>query len=100
MEICLIITYLLNIIDYLFTLYWVRKFGIEIEGNPIGKWMFKKKLTWLFKIVVVGILLGLLAVYIYFNPAAIWIAYIPLVVYIGIIIYHVGILLKILSKKY
>jgi hypothetical protein len=42
-----IISYLLNIIDYLFTAYWVHKFGIEIEieANPIGRWMFENNLS-------------------------------------------------------
>lgn len=25
------------VLDILFTLYWVEKYGIEIEGNPFGK---------------------------------------------------------------
>lgn len=37
----LLITYLLNIIDYLFTAHWVRSYGLEIEANPIGRWMLE-----------------------------------------------------------
>lgn len=91
----LIITYLLNILDYLFTLYWVRKFGIEIEGNPIGRWMFSHNIAWLFKIVLNGVLLGIVGWYVHLHPESSWIAWICLCVYGVIVLYHIGLLLYI-----
>ena len=88
----LIITYILNIIDYLFTLYWVRKFGIEIEGNPIGRWMFSHNIAWLFKIVIVGGIFAVLGVFIHRHPKSAYLAYIPLIVYALVVIYHIIIL--------
>ena len=89
----LIITYLLNIIDYLFTLYWVRKYGIEIEGNPIGRWMFSNNIAWLFKIVLNGVLLGAVGWYVHLRPERGWIAWICLCVYGVIVLYHIGLYL-------
>lgn len=89
MKLCLIIAYILNIIDYIFTAHWVRKYGIEIEANPIGRWMFEKKIAWLFKIIIVGALLALIARY----ATAAWIAYIPLAVYSIIVLYHIALFL-------
>ena len=91
----LIITYLLNIIDYLFTLYWVRKYGIEIEGNPIGRWMFSNNVAWLFKIVIIGVLLGVVGYYVHRHPEDAYLAWICLIVYGLITLYHIALFLII-----
>lgn len=91
----LITAYLLNIIDYIFTAYWVRKFGIEIEGNPIGRWMFENNVAWVYKIFIVGGLFAVLGVCIRKCPKAAWMAFIPLVVYALIVIYHIFIFIYI-----
>lgn len=84
----LIIAYLLNIIDYLFTRHWVSLYGISIEGNPLGRWMYENDLVGIVKIFIVGGLMALLGVCIRLQPKAKWVAYIPLVVYGLIDIYH------------
>lgn len=84
----LFIAYLLNIIDYLFTSHWVNLYGINIEGNPLGRWMFENNLAFPCKFILVPILLALLGVCISKHPQAKWVAYIPLVVYGLIDIYH------------
>ena len=95
MTICLIIAYLLNIIDYLFTAYWVHKFGIEIEANPIGRWMFENNVAWVYKIFIVGGLFALIGYFIHREPKAAWVAFIPFVVYALIVIYHIVIAVKL-----
>jgi hypothetical protein len=85
----LILTYLLNILDYLFTLYWVRKFGIEIEGNPIGRWMFSHNIAWLFKIVLNGGLLWAVGYYVRNHPEDAYLAWICLIAYAIIVAYHI-----------
>lgn len=84
----LLIAYALNIIDYLFTRHWVNLYGIDIEGNPIGRWLFENNLAFSCKFILVPILLALLGVCIAKHPQAKWVAYIPLVVYGLIDIYH------------
>lgn len=54
MAIRLILTYMLNIIDLIATMLLVKRFGLEIEGNPVGKWLIETNLVWLVKIVIVG----------------------------------------------
>ncbi len=93
----LIIAYALNVIDYLFTAYWVRTYGIEIEGNPLARWMFSHNIAWAVKILAVGGLLALLGYIFKRYPKYAWVAYIPLTVYAGIVIYHI-ILAVILSR--
>lgn len=89
--ISLIITYILNIIDYIFTAYWISEYGIEIEANPIALWMFDHNVAWVFKILIVGGLLAVLGYLLHRNPKAAWVAYIPLTVYGSIVLYHIGI---------
>jgi hypothetical protein len=92
----LITAYLLNIIDYIFTAYWVYKFGLEIEANPIGRWMFENSVAWVYKIFIVGGAFAVLGYFIKREPKYAWVAFIPLVVYALIVIYHIVILLKII----
>lgn len=85
----LLIAYILNIIDYLFTAHWVNKFGIDIEINPIGRWMFNHNVAWVFKILIVGGLFAVLGYFINRFPKYAWTAFIPLVVYGGLTLYHI-----------
>ena len=60
MKVKLIVIYTLNIIDLIATMLLVKRFGLEIEGNPIGKWLIETNLVLFVKIVIVGAaLLGL-----------------------------------------
>jgi hypothetical protein len=93
----LLIAYLLNIIDYLFTSYWVNLYGIDIEGNPIGRWMFENDKAFFVKFVIVPIFLAILGWCIKKRPKAKWVAYIPLAVYGLIVCYHIFIYFNIRS---
>lgn len=85
----LITAYALNIIDYIFTAYWVHKFGIEIEANPIGRWMFENNVAWVYKIFIVGGLFALIGYFIHREPKAVISAKILLTVFVIIFVYHI-----------
>ena len=85
----LIITYILNVIDYIFTSHWINLFGLSAEANPIGRWMFEHNVVWVFKIFVVGFFLALIGVLIKNRPRYAWIPFIPLLVYGVIVLYHI-----------
>lgn len=91
----LIIAYILNIADYIFTARWIRKFGVEIEANPLARWMFTHNVAWVFKILIVGGLFAVLGYCIFKHPKAAWIGYIPLGVYALLTIYHIFLCIKI-----
>lgn len=55
MKVKLIVIYMLNIIDLIATMLLVKRFGIQIEGNPIGTWLIETNLVWFVKIVEVGV---------------------------------------------
>ena len=84
----LIIAYLLNIIDYLFTSHWVNLYGLSVEGNPFGKWLFEYNVAGVFKIGVAGVLFAILAQILNENPQYNFVGYILLTVYALIDIYH------------
>ena len=87
MKVKLIVIYTLNIIDLIATMLLIKRFGIQIEGNPIGKWLIETNLVWFVKVVIVGVaLLGL------YKLQGIKIAHtastVILVVYSILVIYH------------
>ena len=57
MKVRLAITYIFNLIDLIATMYLVSLFGLSVEGNPIGRWLIRTNLVYLFKIGLVGGLL-------------------------------------------
>lgn len=90
-----ITTYILSLLDLFFTLYFTKKYGIDIEANPIGRFMLQK--TWLaavVKVFIVGI--AILSLYIFreYKLARIGII-ICLTVYSLLLIYHITIIFAI-----
>ena len=95
MKIRLIIAYLLNIFDLAMTSHWVNKFGIGIEGNPIGRWLYQHHLIVPYKVFGAGI--ALIALYwgIKKHPKWDWISWVILAVYGILAIYHIFIVIKV-----
>lgn len=85
----LIITYILNIIDYIFTSHWINLYGLSAEANPIGRWMFEHNVVWVFKIFVVGAIFVVIGYLIDRHRKYLWISFIPLVVYGFVVMYHI-----------
>lgn len=87
-----IIAYLLNIIDYIFTDHWVRKFGIKIEANPIGRWLYETGAVYAVKVVGVGLLLLVLYHALKAKTSWGWVSWLPLVAYSALALYHIFII--------
>ena len=84
-----IITYAMNVFDMICTKYLVKQYGIEIEGNPIGKLMLKSNIaTVIIKAVSMAAVLFVLY-YFKYNIALIVI----FAVYCALTIYHIFILI-------
>lgn len=84
----LLIAYLLNLIDYAVTAYWVNLYGTEIEANPLMRRAFENDCAWAVKIFGVGVLLALLGVCAYKKPSTAWSGIFLAVVYSLILLYH------------
>lgn len=91
----LLIAYIINILDYIFTAHWARLYGIEIEANPFGRWMLENNVAWVFKIFVVGALLLLIGHLLNKAPQLSWIVNIVLIVYAMILVLHLTIAINL-----
>lgn len=85
----LVVTYILNLFDLLMTNRLVYLYGIGIEGNPLGVWMFANDVAWIVKIFIVGILLAAIGICIRKKPKYAYVAYVPLVAYSILAMYHI-----------
>ena len=97
MLIRLIIAYVLNLFDLGMTWYFISKYDISIEGNPVGRWLFGHPILLLiWKLGLVAILL--LVLYCFRNNRVANIgSWIILGVYIALAIYHI--ILFIITRR-
>ena len=84
-----LITYLLNLFDLYCTMQWVNRFGIGIEGNPIGRFLLETNLAIPVKTIGIGACLIALYAGVKRYPRWKWICWIPLAVYVLLSIYHI-----------
>ena len=84
----LVFAYLFNVIDYFFTRYWINNYGVDVESNPLGKWMFENDSAGFIKIIVVGVLFLILALLSKKSKKAIEAGYLLFAVYSAVVIYH------------
>lgn len=89
MKIPLILTYLLNLFDLAFTMCFVDRFGIEIERNPLGRWLIQSGNVYFAKIVLVGVALLLLYQCTKAVPNIKWVCWIPFAIYSVLAVYHI-----------
>ena len=88
-------TYYLSFIDLIFTLQFVHKYGIEIEVNPVGRWILSE--NWrIFIFKVVFVLFGLFVLWIFRERKLAQIAsWIVLIAYSFLAVYHLIIFIAI-----
>ena len=91
----LVLAYLLNLTDYFFTKYWVTRYGIDAEFNPIGRWMFATGLAGFIKIFIVGGLFILLGYLVKRQPKASIANYLVFCVYGVVVAYHIALAIGI-----
>lgn len=89
MKIRLIIAYLLNLFDLICTNYWISLYGLSVEANPIGRWLYQNHLAAPVKVFGVGGLLIVLYHALKKHPQWNWTSWLLLAVYSIIAIYHI-----------
>jgi TRAP-type uncharacterized transport system fused permease subunit len=94
----LIITYLLNLFDLICTMHLVKRFGIEIEANPIGRWMIQNGSIYAVKIGVIGVALFVLYRCLMKWQKWKWTSWLVLAVYAILAIYHIFIYLSVINR--
>lgn len=83
-----IVTCILNALDALFTVYLVNKYDIDIELNPVGKWLITSKYGLIIKIIVVSLLVILLYTLKTKYPLARYALLFLLIVFSLLTVYH------------
>ena len=88
-------TYYLSLIDLILTLELVNKYGLDIEANPVGRWILSE--NWrIFIFKVVFVLCGLFVLWIFRERKLAQIAsWIVLIAYSLLAVYHIIILIAI-----
>ena len=101
MLVMLILTYLMCIFDYIMTYHWIKKFGIEIEMNPIGRVLFALGEGFgAFFVKVILSLAMLVTLYIFRETTFAEIGTVALfIVYFALTIYHIYIIIQVRSLK-
>lgn len=94
----LLVTYILNVFDWVCTTVFVNMFGTEIEGNTLMRYAFENGLVNAYKLIGVAILCAILY---YFKDKytklvniSSWIVF---SVYSALAIYHLVIIMKLLT---
>lgn len=92
------VTYVLNLFDLVMTQYFISRYGSEVEGNPVGRWLLGHPvLLLIWKLGLVAILL--LVLYHFRNNRVANIgSWIILGVYIALAMYHI--ILFIITRRY
>ena len=95
MIIRLIFTWLFSIADFIITLYWTNKFGLDIETSPIGRWLLECPSRAAFvKIIFTALMLLVMYIFKQYKvaQAGSWIVF---GAYTVLMVYHIIILLEV-----
>ena len=88
-----LITYALSLFDLLCTYRLYYLYGIEIEGNPIGRYLLSSNLAIPVKVLGIGAALFALYACIKRYPQYKWTSWLVLAVYAVLAVYHIIILI-------
>lgn len=90
--ILLISTYLLNVIDYLQTVYIIDNFGLEAELNPIMLALINNEQMWVVKLLLVPLLLVFIGWVIKKINYGTWAAWILAIFYLWLVLHNFRVL--------
>ena len=92
--IVLIITYILNVIDYIETIYLIQHFGIAVEGNPIMRFIFENSYGWVAKLIVPAVLLIGYGIIAYKDRRLLRPIYAATSVYVFLVIHNLSLIMQ------
>jgi hypothetical protein len=93
--ILLALIYALNIIDYIQTTYAIQLFGLNIEANPIVRFLFEHNCAWVFKIILFPIALVIAGMTARLDKRVIWAICMLLALYLGAVINNFIVLFRL-----
>ena len=77
----LIILCALNLVDYVQTMYAVQNLGINVEVNPIGRFLIESGYGWIPKLIIVPLALLVVGYIIYIDRRFKFVVYFLLLLY-------------------
>lgn len=86
--ILLSIIYILNIIDYLQTIYAINLLGTGVEANPIGRLLFENNAAWVPKFIMAPVILITIGLIVKIDRRQIWAVYLLLIVYTILVLHN------------
>ena len=89
--ILLVLIYVLNLIDYCQTMYAIRLFGLQIELNPIARWLFEHNYAALFKLVVSAVALVAIGFIVNADRKQAWVVYTLFTLYCLVVLHNFSI---------
>lgn len=89
------ITYILNLLDLAMTTLWVKRFGVDIEANPIGRWLYETGAVYAVKVFGIGAALALIYMLARDKPYFKLVSWGVLAVYAALAVYHLVIAVKV-----
>ena len=92
--ILLILTYILNLIDYCQTMYAIQLFGLQIELNPIARWLFEHNCATLVKLIVPAITLVSLGFVVKADRKLVWAVYVLFTIYCLVVLHNFAMAIK------
>ena len=93
--ILLIIICVLNFIDYQQTMYAVNVFGVDVEGNPIARFLIDNNLGYIVKLILTPILLVIIVWIVHCDRRQRWVVYALLAWYSGVVVHNFIILSRL-----
>lgn len=89
----LILAYLCGLGDFMFTNYWITKYGNDSSTNPVGWWINTNRHGRITKILVAAIIMIIIGALAQFYAALALVPYIILTIYASIVIFHLLVLI-------
>jgi hypothetical protein len=86
--ILLALIYSLNIVDYAQTIYAIQLFGLSIEVNPIGRFMLGNDSAWIFKLIIMPIMLTILGLIVKVDKKQMWAVCFLLIYFLCLVIHN------------
>lgn len=83
--ILLVSVYILNVIDYVQTMYAIQEVGLAVELNPIMQFLYQNNFVWPVKLVMPVVLLVIWGFIIKADKRLIWSVYILFAVYLFVV---------------
>jgi hypothetical protein len=78
--------YILNIIDYLQTVYAIRSVDIGVEANPIVRFLLLNNYAWIVKFIAIPIILIIMGIILKFDRKQIWAPCFLFILYCAVVI--------------